>query len=166
MSVQFVSIISRQDKPLYIQSFIKSDGDSFDEQQTNQFLKFNFLSHMALDIITSPSSINLREQQQQFHESQAGIDKQPPIYLLLFIQDSISVYGYETSNGIKFIIGLKYLSSTAELNDLFSQIHKCYLRTICNPFNNVNELTDQENLLNSPTFDSRVENIVSKFNKQ
>lgn len=180
--IQFVSLISRTDKPLYIQSFIPElDQDhpkehNSDEQQhqsvqststINKFLKFNFFSHMALDIFSSPTSLSLREQQQQ---------QNPNGVLLLFIQDQVIVYGYESNNGLKIIVGMDQ-SVTINQDNLYkfiTSVYKLYLRVVCNPFRNFglvngqqdkqeNENENEEDLLNSPKFDQGVKKLVDDF---
>lgn len=170
--VQFVSLISRDDRPLYIQSFDEAlDGD-LDSKNANRFLQYNFLSHMALDIFASPSSLSLREQQQNV-EDNGGV-------LLLFIQDDITVYGYETNNGLKIIVGLgidekeetseesedvKPVYKKTKLKELFAHIHKRYLRTICNPFANLQAGPEEnEAVLQSPSFDNGVKKLVVGWN--
>lgn len=156
--IKFVAFISRNDKPLYLQSFEP-------EIDANSFLKYNFLSHMALDIFASPASLQLKEQQ-KVSDSDA---------LLLFIQDGVSVYGYESNTNLKIIIGLGVENSErsntqsapiserkATLNTLISQIHKTYLRAICNPFTNItgdNETT----LLQSEKFDNEIKKLVEQW---
>lgn len=231
--VEFVSLISRDDKPLYIQSFdtdIDKSNSEINAKNANKFLKYNFLSHMALDIFASPSSLSLREQQQNVEEN-GGV-------LLLFIQDDIPVYGYETNNGLKIVLGLGIdeddeeddddeeeeeeenvdakveseeekgegkgegegegtepknqkendesnhdihpiksrssqtlkasLPSTTKkvtIKELFSQIHKCYLRTICNPFTNLQSGPESnETILQSPTFDRNITKLIKQWN--
>ena len=197
--IQFISLISRNDKPLYIQSFNigdeEDDGTNMNPINADKFLKYNFLSHMALDIFTSPSSLSLREQQQQQQQQdknhQNG-DNQISI-ILLFIQDQIMVYGYETNNGLKIVIGLdQTINSTiitnnneeflTKLRKLFLDIQKCYLRTIFNPLNQIyttletgigktvdndNDYDndyDDENILQSPTFDRNIKKLVNSYN--
>ena len=104
--IKFVSLISRKDVPLYIQSFDIGPMDSENPQNANKYLKYNFLSHMALDIFASPSSTSLREQQQDMEENGGAI--------LLFIQDDITVYGYETNTGLKIIVGLGMSQAASE----------------------------------------------------
>jgi hypothetical protein len=145
------------------------DLDLAKEARTNTLLKFNFLTHMGLDILTSPTSLNLREQQQQYHETQSSKPLDPPVYLLLFIQDNISVFGFETSNGVKIIVGLANTNELEELNSLFRSIHKCYIRSVCNPFNTMKfgHLEDdaaQGNVLQSTTFDNNIATIVAEWN--
>ncbi|KAI3406864.2 hypothetical protein KGF56_000325 [Candida oxycetoniae] len=170
--IQFVSIISRTDKPLYIQSFLP-DSDSGSESGShslslspsamNQFLKFNFFSHMALDIFTSPTSLSLREQQQQ-GDSADGI-------LLLFIQDQVIVYGYESNNGLKIIVGVDQKVSVQldALSKFIKDVYRLYLRRICNPFRNFgietrSSIEDKEDeALNSPKFHNKVKELVENF---
>lgn len=189
--IQFISLISRNDKPLYIQAFNigeeeeeeKQEGKTTPMNHTNadKFLKYNFLSHMALDIFTSPSSLSLREQQQQQDTHQNG-DQIPVI--LLFIQDQVMVYGYETNNGLKIVIGLdqtrnfndngngNHQNSLTKLRKLFLDVQKCYLRTIFNPLNQIyinlgtgislND-DDDDSILQSPTFDRNIKKLVNSY---
>lgn len=193
--IKFAAIISRDDKPLYLQAF---EPDVPKRKNANNFLKYNFLSHMSLDVFSSSSSLNLREQQ-KVGENDA---------LLLFIQDGITVYGYETNTNLKIIVGLgvyeeydesgsgnenekgdeggdgseggsgKKASDGADLeiiektgqavdrrntlNSIFSQIHKSYLRVICNPFTNL--AGHDDTVLQTPTFDNAIKKIVSQWN--
>lgn len=146
MSVQFVSLISRNDKPLYIQSF--EDIGANTAADANRFLKYNFLSHMALDIFSSTALLSLREQQQQADDD-SGV-------LLLFIQDDTTVYGFETNNGLRIVIGFGVYEIN-QVKGLFSLVYKCYLRTIFNPF----ATEDEEKTLQNATFDEGIKGIVS-----
>ncbi|KAK6461887.1 hypothetical protein DFJ63DRAFT_314517 [Scheffersomyces coipomensis] len=188
LSLRFISLISRNDKPLYIQSF------NHDDTSSDNFLKYNFLSHMALDIFASPSSLNLREQQYLHYINHHPHQPPPPSspqgqtvspanggIILLFIQDSIQVYGYETNNGLKIIIGISNTSTThskinfQDINILFKNVYKCYLRLICNPFNNslVNNLnggtshnddnSTGDQIIENVTFDNNIKKIVSNW---
>ncbi|CAH2350869.1 hypothetical protein CLIB1423_02S06986 [[Candida] railenensis] len=189
--IKFAAIISRDDKPLYLQAF---EPDVPKRKNANNFLKYNFLSHMSLDVFSSSSSLNLREQQ-KVGENDA---------LLLFIQDGITVYGYETNTNLKIIVGLgvyeeyddsengnedekedereggsdkealggadlEIIEKTGQavdrrntLNSIFSQIHKSYLRVICNPFTNL--AGHDDTVLQTPTFDNAIKKIVSQWN--
>lgn len=156
-NISFVSLISRDDKPLYIQAFdIDVDENSLiDRKNADKFLKYNFLSHMALDVFSSPMSLNLREQQQQTQSD--GI-------LLLFIQDDVMVYGMETNNGLKIVVGVSNEEASAsKLKPLFSSIHKCYLKTICNPFTDLLTAGHNDELLQSPRFDKSIKDLVSQW---
>lgn len=175
----FISFISRDDKPLYIQSFNLGDLESSesknasdsnndsDPKNANNFLKYNFLSHMALDIITSPTSISMREQQQDGDIKNSAI--------LLLIQDDVTVYGYESNTGLKIIVGFD--NQTTLLNDkidmtqlnlkvLFNNIHKVYIKTICNPFLDISDKPQEnESMLQTSSFDNKIKTIVTNWNK-
>ena len=129
--IQFVSLISRTDKPLYIQSFLPeiapapkeltTDEPTESVQSTstiNKCLKINFFSHKAQDIFSSPTSLALREHQQQQQNSD-GV-------LLLFIQDQVIVYGYESNNGLKIIVGMDQSASVNRDN-----LHKFITSVTC-----------------------------------
>lgn len=152
--IHFISLISRDDKPLYIQSFdidVESSDTNIKSQNANKFLKYNFLSHMALDVFSSPVSLSLREQQLQLSD---GV-------LLLFIQDDVTVYGMETNNGLKIVVGMgDDEPPMASLKKLFALVHKCYLKTICNPFT---DLQNSEDILQSSSFDSGIGKIVADW---
>lgn len=154
MDILFISLISKDDKPLYIQSFDESQEDGpISAAQANKFLKYNFLSHMALDVFASPASLDLRE-------SQNGHDG----VLLLFIQDEVTVYGMETNNGLKIVAGTSQQAlQMTDIKTLFTKVHKCYLRTVCNPFTDLQGQHDYENLLQSSSFDKRIKEIVESF---
>lgn len=181
--IKFVSFISRDDKPLYIQSFAPEPQDDNTSEHANEFLKHNFLSHLALDIFTSPSALSNREDD---INNNNGVT-------LLFIQDDIMVYGTEMNNGLKIIIGMghsvskkndiesekddqsnsskippkhvtKY-SESADLARAFSQIHRYYLRVICNPFTNISQPEEYDSILQSSSFDKNVRNFVEEWNE-
>lgn len=167
-AVNFVSLISRDDRPLYIQLFdvaAPSDDGGVSKDDANKFLKYNFLSHMALDVFSSPMSLNLREQQQQQkqQQQQQGLAQGLALadgILLLFIQDEVMVYGMETNNGLKIVVGLSSGEPLmTSLKTLFSSLYKCYLKTICNPFTDLQNAGSDE-ILQSPRFDLGVKGIV------
>ncbi|KAF6071655.1 Sedlin, N-terminal conserved region family protein [Candida albicans] len=185
--IQFISLISRNDKPLYIQAFNIGNTTPMNHTNADKFLKYNFLSHMALDIFTSPSSLSLREQQQQQQQQQDTHQNgdQIPV-ILLFIQDQVMVYGYETNNGLKIVIGLdqtrnfndngngNHQNSLTKLRKLFLDVQKCYLRTIFNPLNQIyinsgtgislNDDDDgDDSILQSPTFDRNIKKLVNSY---
>ncbi|GME76611.1 unnamed protein product [Ambrosiozyma monospora] len=202
MTIYFVSLISRDDRPLYIQPFSPYDPDtktkpttteepgdkkdvkpestkenkgkdeviedpethSFvdESKNVNELLKYNFLSHMALDIFESPFA-SLPAQQQQYA---ASANK---IYQLLFVQDGIFVFGQETNTGLKIVLGCSRkenddvaLQSSEGLNPVFKDVHRAYLRLICNPFRSTDDV-DQE--IENPRFDKRVKEIVNNWNE-
>ncbi|CAK7897413.1 TRAPP-associated protein Tca17p [[Candida] anglica] len=159
IKIRFISLISPNDQPLYIQSF---DGS----KDSANYLKYNFLSHMALDVFASPASLGLKE---QIRSSEDGS-------LLLLIQDGVRVYGYETNTNLKIIIGLgegevdqedtgeanSHSSVNRSLEEVFVQVHKCYLRVICNPF--VDMTGNNDSLLSTPSFDLSIKHIVNEWN--
>lgn len=176
-SVLFISLISRDDQPLYIQGFeqiIRKDEPSINHEipelqrqnsgsdpkniqihpeDANKFLKYNFLSHMALDVFASPMSLHLREQQ----GDSDGI-------LLLFIQDDVTVYGMETNNGLKLVLGMSgEVSTRPQLKTLFLKVHKAYLKTVCNPFTDVLRTGDHDKMLHTTAFDARIKTLVMEW---
>ncbi|EGV63578.1 hypothetical protein PSN45_004538 [Yamadazyma tenuis] len=158
----FISFISRDDKPLYIQSF-DLDTKQGDTINANNFLKYNFLSHMALDIITSPASISIREQQQEADVRNGAV--------LLVVYDDVSVYGYESNTGLKIIIGFNNQthlnqeeSKMVTLRTLFLSVHKAYVKTICNPFLEIDSSGDIEGMLQNEVFDKSIKKIVNDWN--
>lgn len=180
MKVKFVSIISRDDKPLYIQAFDLDQAEFNDPKNANKFLQYNFLSHMALDILASPISLQIREQQDSTEDNEGVI--------LLFIQEGVTVYGYETSTALKLVIGLgrddeesrkqenddksgntgnikAERDGVKRIKDIFMQIHKCYIKAICNPFSNFDdENQGLEEMLQNERFDHNIKRIVNEWN--
>lgn len=161
--IVFVALISRDDKPLYIESFDPSN-------HPNRFLKYNFFAHMALDIFLSPTAIGLREQQLQHQNTDTGG------VVLLFIQDDVAVYGYETNNGLRIVVGFSdevtdgngdtpSVRPSRILKDLFLRIHKYYLKVKCNPFTAVDE-DESELLTKSASFGRGITSIVDSWNKK
>ncbi|KAM9905467.1 hypothetical protein OXX79_002132 [Metschnikowia pulcherrima] len=177
--IHFIALISRDDRPLYIQSLDQvlgiernpenpqntqksdpetknSDLSGFSPSEANTFLKYNFLSHMALDVFASPMSLHLREQQ----GASDGV-------LLLFIQDDVTVYGMETNNGLKLVVGASTeIVFREKLKNLFSQIHRAYLKTVCNPFTDVSREGDYDKMLHTDVFDKRIKKIVKEWDSQ
>lgn len=100
MRIRFVSLISRDNRPLYIQSFVPAQkdkasvesDDAATPEEMNELLKYNFLSHMSLDVFESPFA-------------PVGTHSAKGKPTLLFVQDGILVYGSETLTGLKVVIG-------------------------------------------------------------
>lgn len=115
---------------------------------------------MALDIISSPTSMSIREQQQT-HDTQV-LNEENRV-LLLVVQDDVSVYGYESNTGLKIIVGFDNNTKTTEQNiyDLIKAIYKFYIKTVCNPFVEVGNNPD---ILQTHSFDKNIEAIVIKWN--
>lgn len=186
--IYFVALITRDNKPLHIQSFSgvesstaesekvplgtnlipqeeekssdqvkkQEDADSkieeelssfMDERKANELLKYNFLSNMALDMFSS------RFMEPDSLESQSA---------LLFVEDGISVYGYETNTGLKIVIGTvtKGENLSTVLDEVFISLYKLYLRLICNPF----QPLDENSLVSSNKLEKSIVSIVDKWN--
>ncbi|QPG74921.1 hypothetical protein FOA43_002259 [Brettanomyces nanus] len=167
MTIYFVSLISRENQPLYIQPFSpfeekeeskdKNKDISFVDEGTreNELLKYNFLSHMALDVFDSPFM------------PMAETEPRPGrTYRLLFVQDSVFVFGQETNTGLKIVVGgsrdeNEYNKQETGLNEVFKQIYRAYLRLICNPFIDSEKIDDE---IESTQFDRRIKEIVKSWN--
>lgn len=80
------------------------------------------------------------------------------------IQDDVTVYGYESNTGLKILIGFDNVSSVTpkDLKGLFGDVHKVYIKTICNPFLEVGG--EEGEVLQTPTFDKRIKELVTKWN--
>lgn len=176
--IYFVALITRDNRPLHIQKFspyerssvsestLEADykvtedetpttesnknSDSYiDERNANELLKYNFLSNMALDVFTST-----------LHEP-SSIDQNCS---LLFVQDGVSVYGYETNTGLKIVIGTATSGEKygKQLDGIFKNIHKAYLRLICNPF----QPLDENSLISSKRLEKSIIEVVDVWNSQ
>ncbi|CDR42009.1 CYFA0S08e02564g1_1 [Cyberlindnera fabianii] len=157
----FVSLISRDNRPLHIQEIEPLRGqevllsDRVDaetglkpekplplEVDINEHLKYHFLSNMALDVFLSPLYTG-----------------EPGIPTLMFVQDGVCVYGYETNTGLKILVG------TSEEIDhsfeyIFKSMHKIYLGLVVNPFqsNDTNELT-----INEKSMEVKIKNVIKTW---
>ncbi|VEU21757.1 DEKNAAC102779 [Brettanomyces naardenensis] len=124
------------------------------ETRENELLKYNFLSHMALDVFDSPFA--------------PMAEVEPPAgrtYQLLFVQDGVFVFGQETNTGLKIVVGCSRNENDGSkesigLNNVFKQIYKAYLRLICNPFIGTDKI-DQE--IDNKPFDERIKQIVKEY---
>lgn len=117
------------------------------DREAGMFLKYNFLAHMALDVFASPVALTSRE-------------SLPEGVVLLFIQDDVVVYGMETNNGLKVVVGMDDEMVSPKLVELFSTIHRCYIRTVCNPFSEVLGVRDCENMLQTDKFDAKIREAI------
>lgn len=104
---------------------------------------------MAVDVFASPVSANLRE-----HQHSTSV-------ILLFIQSDVAVYGTETNNGLKIVIGVGEEVPVDKLEPLFSLIHKNYLRATCNPFTDLSQ--SEESILLGPRFENRISDLVASW---
>ncbi|ODV59495.1 Tca17p [Ascoidea rubescens DSM 1968] len=125
------------------------------ERKANEFLKYNFLSNMALDIFLSNFFSDSSSNDKASGFSNSNTSK------LLFVQDGISVYGYESNTGLKIVIGTSSNEiSNKNLDLLFKNIHKAYLGLICNPFQSL----DEKSLVTSKNFEAKIKCIVDSWN--
>lgn len=147
--ILFVLFISRDNRPLYIQPFVPGDAAPRTElldpdQAANEVLKYNFLSHTALDTILLP-----------LHEALSTPQ-------LLFIQDLVAVYGCESNTGLKIVVGTLPRNNVAtELQPTFLNLHREYVRLVCNPFL---AYAGEAAVDDNPRFDKRVQAIVDAWN--
>jgi hypothetical protein len=103
----------------------------------NNTLKYHFLANMALDVFLSPL-----------------YDGEPGVPSLMFIQDGVNVYGYETNTGLKILVG-----TNGEIDQsydvIFKKLHKLYLGIVVNPFNN--------GAINEDKLSKRVTQVISEW---
>jgi len=132
---------------------------SFIDERTkeNELLKYNFLSHMALDVFDSP-----------FMPAAETEPKAGRTYNLLFVHDGVFVFGQETNTGMKIVLGCSREEHTTDqsernLNGVFKKVNRAYLRLVCNPFI-TSEKIDSE--IENVQFDRSISDIVARWNGQ
>ena len=123
----------------------------------NELLKYNFLSHMALDVFDSP-----------FMPAAETEPKVGHTYNLLFVHDGVFVFGQETNTGMKIVLGCSREEHTTDrsernLNGVFKKVNRAYLRLVCNPFI-TSEKIDSE--IENVQFDRSISDIVARWNGQ
>ncbi|CEP24752.1 hypothetical protein BN1211_5664 [Cyberlindnera jadinii] len=113
----------------------------------NNTLRCHFLANMALDVFLSP-----------LYGGECGVPS------LMFVQDGINVYGYETNTGLKILIG-----TDGELDQsyetIFKQIHRIYLGLLLNPFN-TGDSSSSTPTFNHGTISTKIEGIVNQWKAQ
>lgn len=154
MKVAFVSLISRDGRPLYIYNNgeREEDGKGKGEGEgIENFLKYNFLSHMSLDVFESTYAPNTSEK--------PG---------LLFVQDGVFIYGYEMSIGVKVVVGIirdkitleewneKDLTELDYVKNIIDGVCKEFVRYSCSSFR---EGPIEE--INSNIFDKRISKVIN-----
>ncbi|KAH3672720.1 hypothetical protein WICMUC_004126 [Wickerhamomyces mucosus] len=112
------------------------------ELEMNDLLKYHFLSNMALDIFLS-----------DFYEGDVGKPS------LLFIQDGLNVYGYETSTKLRILIGTGF-KITPDFINIFKQIQRVYLNVVLNPFQNNDPANSN---INEKKLSSKIDDIIHKW---
>lgn len=89
-------------------------------------------------------------------------ETEPPVgrtYQLLFVEQGVFVYGQENNTGLKIVVGCS--KNEPGLNTVFQQVHKTYLRLVCNPFIGSDRM-DRE--IDDDKFDGKVKEIVDVYN--
>lgn len=116
MPVACVAVVGKLNEPLFLEDKCKeSDGP-------DGAMNMRKIVHAALDVI---------------EERALRTDSVNTQYLgLLYPTDEHAVYGYISNMKIKFIV---VLTSDVEASDnsakqIFDQIHRLYIDTVCNPF--------------------------------
>lgn len=130
-----------QNQPLYTQQF---------DDDVDNLLKYNFFSHMSLDIFESSFGPTQ-------NEGKADAAN------LLFIQDGIEVYGMEMLTGLKVVVGCSQISLAkpqVDLGEVMNEIKSAYVRVSSNPFYQ----EQGADLIDNEKFNSRIKGIVAKFN--
>ncbi|ESX01352.1 hypothetical protein HPODL_05167 [Ogataea parapolymorpha DL-1] len=149
MTILFVSLISRDNRPLYIQPFVA--GSAADERTANELLKYNFLSHMSLDIFESPFA------------QPAPDPNTKKTYVLLFVQDGVYVFGHQTSTGLRIVVGATRAENELPdegLNGVFADIQRAYLKLVCNPFKTIESENEE---IENPRFDRQIKEAVARW---
>ncbi|ODQ64007.1 snare-like protein [Nadsonia fulvescens var. elongata DSM 6958] len=162
VKIKFVSIISDKNSPLFIKSSdtidenkpeSEIDANVLLEQEKNNLLKYNFLSHISLDYIFTqihrlpdPASTN----------TLSNIN-----YALLLVHDGIAVYGLLTSTNTKILVGMDaHENVDIDLVPTFKALQRAYISYVCNPFLSL----DDKVTIQSKKFDNSVAAIVRGWN--
>ncbi|OBA15208.1 uncharacterized protein OGAPODRAFT_9453 [Ogataea polymorpha] len=142
MTILFVSLISRD-------PFVA--GSAADECTANELLKYNFLSHMSLDIFESPFA------------QPAPDPNTKKTYVLLFVQDGVYVFGHQTSTGLRIVVGATRAENELPdegLNGVFADIQRAYLKLVCNPFRTIESENEE---IDNPRFDRQIKEAVVRW---
>lgn len=109
------------------------------ETLVNNTLRCHFLSNMALDVFLSP-----------LYEGEQGVPS------LMFTQDGVNVYGYETNTGLKILVGTNG-EIDQSYDTVFKQLHKLYLGLVVNPFN--------DGAINETKLSTKIQRVVEQWLK-
>eukprot|EP00698_Gefionella_okellyi_P004410 TRINITY_DN14070_c0_g1_i1.p1 TRINITY_DN14070_c0_g1~~TRINITY_DN14070_c0_g1_i1.p1 ORF type:complete len:129 (-),score=19.64 TRINITY_DN14070_c0_g1_i1:84-470(-) len=108
MPLVAVAVIGKDNNPLYVKSFSKTDDD----------LKFHYIAHSSLDMFEA------KEPRRQ--DSYLG---------LLFPIESYRVYGYVTNTRNKFVVIVDDADPKEnDLKQIFRKFASAFTDAICNPF--------------------------------
>ena len=129
MSVRFVAIVSPQSKPIYF----KSAPDTPEQISLNH----EFITEMSLDFI--------EKQGQRLNDKTNQLE-------LLVIHDGITVYGMTDNTQTKYIIGVKSMKETPQLQELMGILSRAFVEYQINPFK-------KEGAIRSTAFDNKIKSI-------
>ncbi|KAJ1644513.1 hypothetical protein J3B02_000225 [Coemansia erecta] len=138
MKILCIAILNRQGNPIYMRSFNGEDIQRDD-------VKYSYLAHTSCDVI----------------EERIAQGKISDLFLgLLQTAGDMVVYGYVLNTGIRMILVMSAPSESAvvrsaEIRQIFQQIHAAYIAMVCNPFNE----TREQDRLASGRFDMVVSQI-------
>ena len=144
MGVVGISVLGKENNPLYIRAFGKHDQ-----------LRFHFIVHTALDYVEEKVAAQRQAMQQQ---GGGGASKQDCYLGFLYPIEDLRVYGYLTNCRVKLIVVLD--EETEDIKDeqmraLFRRLHALYVDTVSNPFH----VPDSE-LYGCASFARQVERIT------
>ncbi|XP_003385067.1 PREDICTED: trafficking protein particle complex subunit 2-like protein [Amphimedon queenslandica] len=139
MAVVCVSVISKENFPLYI----KTASVHADNEMT-----FHHIVHTAIDVIEEKiSSVGTARAASDFREHFLGA---------LYPSEQYKIYGYATNTRIKFVIICENSQSKDnEMGPMFKKLHTAYVDMFCNPFYTLNaEITSKK-------FDQLVSQLIT-----
>ena len=158
MTIVALSIIGKENQPLYLRAFgQQAGGGACDNMQgSGGELRFHFICHTALDFVEE-------KVEAQRHASGAGgggSGSKLDMYLgLLFPFEEYCVHGYLTNTRIKLIAVVdEEDAKDAEMRALFRRLHSLYIDTLSNPF-----FAADAELSSSASFQRQVERIVEAY---
>ncbi|BFZ63380.1 hypothetical protein YB2330_004502 [Saitoella coloradoensis] len=124
LRIASIAIIGKRNQPIYLRTFPAGSHHSD--------LKYHYLSHTALDIFTERLSPPISSS----HTS-SGVQLDAYLGLLYSIED-LSVYGYTTNTGVKFVltvvVGEEEVVRDVEVKGVFRGVGDAWVGLVCNPF--------------------------------
>lgn len=147
MQIKFIALISRDNQPVCIETCLGNDNDNGNgngdgSDCLNEELKYNFLSHMALDALECAESPTTTTTTTTSTPAGAGSTSPRTMPALLFIEDGVSVYGNVSAAGFKVVIGATNTTCTGttssshlrRLSDAAARARRVYIDWASNPF--------------------------------
>ncbi|ODQ55331.1 Sedlin [Saitoella complicata NRRL Y-17804] len=124
LRIASVAVIGKRNQPIYLRTFPAGSH--------HPDLKYHYLSHTALDIFTE----RLSPPTSSSHSS-SGVQLDAYLGLLYSIED-LSVYGYTTNTGVKFVltvvVGEEEVVRDVEIKGVFRGVGDAWVGLVCNPF--------------------------------